>query len=45
MIVSLKDKYSQVMKTNREEILQSALQLFMSMNYERVSLQMITQSV
>lgn len=33
------------MKTNREEILQSALQLFMSMNYERVSLQMITQSV
>ena len=45
MIVSLKDKYSQVMKTNREEILQSALQLFMSMNYERVSLQMISQSV
>lgn len=33
------------MKTNREEILQSALQLFMSMNYERVSLQMIAQSV
>lgn len=33
------------MKTNREEILQSALQLFMSMNYERVSLQMITRMV
>ena len=33
------------MKTNREEILQSALQLFMSMNYERVSLQMITHMV
>ncbi len=33
------------MKTNREEILQSALQLFMSMNYERVSLQMIARSV
>ena len=33
------------MKTNREEILQSALQLFMSMNYESVSLQMIAHSV
>ncbi len=33
------------MKTNREEILQSALQLFMSMNYESVSLQMIARSV
>lgn len=33
------------MKTNREEILQNALQLFMSMNYERVSLQMVTRSV
>lgn len=33
------------MKTNREEILQSALQLFMSMNYECVSLQMITRRV
>ena len=33
------------MKTNREEILQSALQLFMSMNYEGVSLQMIAHSV
>lgn len=28
------------MKTNREEILQHALRLFMSMNYESVSLQM-----
>ena len=26
------------MKTNREEILQNALQLFMAMNYESVSL-------
>lgn len=33
------------MKTNREEILQNALQLFMSMNYESVSLQMIAHSV
>jgi len=33
------------MKTNREEILQSALRLFMSMNYERVSLQMVTEAV
>lgn len=33
------------MKTNRDEILQSALQLFMSMNYEKVSLQMITRKV
>lgn len=33
------------MKTNREEILQHALQLFMSMNYESVSLQMIAHSV
>ena len=33
------------MKTNREEILQNALQLFMSMNYEGVSLQMIAHSV
>ncbi|WP_071133892.1 TetR/AcrR family transcriptional regulator [Millionella massiliensis] len=33
------------MKTNREEILQNALRLFMSMNYERVSLQMITRKV
>lgn len=33
------------MKTNREAILQHALQLFMSMNYERVSLQMITKAV
>ena len=33
------------MKTNRDEILQSALQLFMSMNYERVSLQMIARTV
>ena len=33
------------MKTNREEILQHALRLFMSMNYERVSLQMIAHSV
>ena len=33
------------MKTNREEILQSALQLFMSKNYEGVSLQMIAHSV
>ena len=29
------------MKTNRDEILESAFQLFMAMNYERVSLQMI----
>ena len=35
----------QPMKTNREAILQHALQLFMSMNYERVSLQMITKAV
>lgn len=33
------------MKTNREEILQHALRLFMSMNYESVSLQMIAHSV
>ena len=33
------------MKTNRDAILQSALQLFMSMNYERVSLQMIAKTV
>lgn len=33
------------MKTNREEILQNALQLFMSKNYEGVSLQMIAHSV
>lgn len=33
------------MKTNREEILQHALQLFMSMNYESVSLQLIAHSV
>lgn len=33
------------MKTNRDAILQQALQLFMSMNYERVSLQMITKAV
>ena len=33
------------MKTNREEILQHALRLFMSMNYEGVSLQMIAHSV
>lgn len=33
------------MKTNRDEILPSALQLFMSMNYERVSLQMIARTV
>ena len=33
------------MKTNREEILQNALQLFMAMNYESVSLQMIARSV
>ena len=33
------------MKTNREEILQHALQLFMSMNYESVSLQLIARSV
>ena len=33
------------MKTNRDAILQNALQLFMSMNYERVSLQMITKKV
>ncbi len=33
------------MKTNREEILQSAMRLFMSMNYERVSLQMVTEAV
>lgn len=33
------------MKTNREEILQNALQLFMSMNYESVSLQIIARSV
>ena len=33
------------MKTNRDEIMQSALQLFMSMNYEKVSLQMITRKV
>ena len=26
------------MKTNRDEILESAFQLFMAMNYERVSL-------
>lgn len=33
------------MKTSREKILQSALQLFMSMNYERVSLEMVSRSV
>lgn len=33
------------MKTSREAILQSALQLFMSMNYEKVSLQMVTRMV
>lgn len=33
------------MKTNRDEILESAFQLFMAMNYERVSLQMITKKV
>lgn len=33
------------MKTNRDEILMSAFQLFMAMNYERVSLQMITKKV
>ncbi|WP_300724712.1 TetR/AcrR family transcriptional regulator [uncultured Bacteroides sp.] len=33
------------MKTNRDEILQSALQLFMWKNYEAVSLQMITKQV
>lgn len=33
------------MKTNRDEVMQSALQLFMSMNYEKVSLQMITRKV
>lgn len=33
------------MKTNRDEILQSALLLFMSMNYEKVSLQMVTRRV
>lgn len=33
------------MKTNREEILQHALRLFMTLNYERVSLQLITRTV
>lgn len=33
------------MKTNRDEILKSALRLFMTMNYERVSLQMVTEMV
>ena len=33
------------MKTNREEVLHTAFRLFMSMNYERVSLQMITRKV
>lgn len=33
------------MKTNRDEILKSALQLFMSVNYEKASLQMVTKKV
>ena len=33
------------MKTNRDEILESAFQLFMAMNNERVSLQMITKKL
>ena len=33
------------MKTNRDAILQSALQLFMSVNYEKASLQMVTGAV
>lgn len=33
------------MKTNKEEIMISALQLFMYMNYEKVSLQMIAKNV
>lgn len=33
------------MKTNRDEILKSAFQLFMAVNYEKASLQMVTKMV